>query len=51
MTAIFICGETTGKFNRRRETWLWNEKVQQVIKEKKEAYKMIQDKLGQFAMV
>ena len=34
-----ICGETTGRFNRRREAWWWNETVQQVIKEKKETYK------------
>jgi len=31
-----IRGETTGRFNRRREAWWWNETVQQVIKEKKE---------------
>ena len=34
-----ICGETTGKFSRKREAWWWNETVQQVIREKKEAYK------------
>ena len=35
-----ICGEiTTGHFGIKRETWWWNEKVQQVIREKKEAYK------------
>jgi len=33
-----ICGETTGRFNRREARW-WNETVQQIIKEKKEAYK------------
>jgi len=34
-----ICGETTGHFRIKRETWWWNEKVQQAIKEKKKAYK------------
>ena len=34
-----ICGETTGHFRIKRETWWWNEKVQQAIREKKEAYK------------
>ena len=34
-----ICGETTGYFRIKRETWWWNEKVQQAIREKKEAYK------------
>jgi len=32
---IEICGETTGRFNRRREAWWWNEAVQQIINEKK----------------
>jgi len=34
-----ICGETTGHFRIKRETWWWNEKVQQAIGEKKVAYK------------
>ena len=34
-----ICGETTWHFRIKRETWWWNEKVQQAIREKKEAYK------------
>ena len=34
-----ICGETTGRFSRRRETWWWNKTVQQRIEEKNEAYK------------
>jgi len=27
------------RFNRRRKSWWWNETIQEVIKEKKEAYK------------
>ena len=34
-----ICGETTGRFSRRKKTWWWNKTVQQRIKEKNEAYK------------
>jgi hypothetical protein len=34
-----ICGQTTGNFRRKRETWWWNETVQQTIREKKIAYK------------
>ena len=34
-----ICGETTGRRGRERETWWWNETVQGVIKEKKSAFK------------
>jgi len=34
-----ICGETTGRFNRRWQARCWNETAQQIIKEKKEAYK------------
>ena len=34
-----MCGETTGNFRCRRETWWWNERVQQLIREKKKAYK------------
>jgi len=26
-----ICGETIGKFNRRREAWWWHKTVQQII--------------------
>jgi len=33
-----ICGETTGRFNRRREAQWSNETVEQTIKENKEAY-------------
>ena len=29
------CGETTGRRERERETWWWNETVQGVIQEKK----------------
>ena len=34
-----ICGQTTGNFRSKRETWWWNETVQRVIREKKGAYK------------
>ena len=34
-----MCGETTGHFRIQRETWWWNEKVQQEIREKKESFK------------
>ena len=34
-TSRKICGETTGHFRIKRETWWWNEKVQQAIREKK----------------
>ena len=34
-----ICVETTGHFRIKRETWWWNEKIQQAIREKKVAYK------------
>jgi len=34
-----ICGETTERYKRRRVAWWWDETVQQVIKEKNEAYK------------
>ena len=34
-----ICGETTGRRGRERETWWWSETVQGVIKEKKIAFK------------
>ena len=32
-----ICGEIMGR--RQRETWWWNEEVQQAVKEKKLAFK------------
>ena len=38
-TSREIWGETTGHFRIKRETWWRNEKVQQAIREKKEAYK------------
>lgn len=38
-----ICGETSGKLNRKRETWWWNISVQQIITEKKAAYKKWQN--------
>ena len=31
------CGGTTGHLRIKRETWWWNERVQQTIKKKKEA--------------
>ena len=34
-----ICGETSGRRGRERETWWWNEAVQGVLKEKKIAFK------------
>ena len=33
-----ICGETTGRRGRERETWWWNEDVQRVIREKNAAF-------------
>ena len=33
------CGETTGRRGRERETWWWNDTVQQIIKEKKAAFR------------
>ena len=38
-TAETVLGVTFGKRKRDRETWWWNEKVQESIKEKKEAKK------------
>ena len=37
-----ICGITSGKWGRERETWWWNDVVQQRLKEKKVAYKLWQ---------
>ena len=34
-----ICGMTSGKARRERETWWWNDRVQHAIKEKKIYYK------------
>ena len=34
-----VCGETTGKRQRGRETWWWNEEVQLAVREKKLAFK------------
>ena len=34
-----VCGRTSGRRGRERETWWWNESLQQVITEKKEAYR------------
>ena len=42
-----ICGETTGLFRIKRETWWWHKKVQQAIREKKEAYKKWQQNGGE----
>ena len=37
-----VCGETTGKRGRERETWWWNDAVQQAIGIKKTAFKVWQ---------
>ena len=34
-----VCGETTGRRGRERETWWWCEEVQEIIKVKKAAFK------------
>ena len=34
-----VCGETTGRRQRDRETWWWNEEVQLAVREKKSAFK------------
>ena len=34
-----VCGETTGKRQRDRKTWWWNEEVQLAVREKKLAFK------------
>ena len=34
-----VCGETTGHRRVQRETWWWNEEIQELIKEKRRAYK------------
>ena len=41
-TAKEVCGESRGKRHHERTLWWWCEKVQQAIKEKKEAYKVWQ---------
>ena len=38
-TSETVLGVTFGKRKEHRETWLWNKKVQESIKEKKEAKK------------
>ena len=40
-----VCGVTTGKRGRERETWWWNEVVQQAISEKKAAFRTWQRSL------
>ena len=34
-----VCGETTGRRQRDRETWWWNEEVQLAVRVKKIAFK------------
>ena len=34
-----VCGRTTGRRGKERETWWWNETVQEAIRQKKVAYK------------
>ena len=34
-----VCGETTGRRQRGRKRWWWNEEVQLAIREKKLAFK------------
>ena len=34
-----VCGETTGRRQRDRETWWWNEEVQLAVREKKLVFK------------
>ena len=37
-----ICGETTGRRQRERETWWWNEEVQLAVRKNKLAFKRSQ---------
>ena len=37
-----VCGWTTGRGGRKRQTWWWNDDVKEVIKQKKRAYKLWQ---------
>ena len=37
-----VCGETTGRRQKDRETWWWTERVQAAIKEKKKKFKIWQ---------
>ena len=37
-----VCGETSGKRGKERETWWWNDVVQQKLKEKDRAFKQWQ---------
>ena len=44
-----VLGMTSGKWKNRKETWWWNEEVQESIKEKKEAKKtwdLLQDEVS-----
>ena len=41
-TAEQVCGQTTGRCGRERETCWWCEEVQHVIKQKRIAYKVWQ---------
>ena len=40
--SVEVCGVTSGKRGRERETWWWSEAVQAVISEKKKAFKVWQ---------
>ena len=40
-----VCGETSGRRGRERETWWWCEEVQNVLREKKAAFKRWQQTL------
>ena len=36
-----VCGVTKGSGGKAKDTWWWNEEVQQAIKEKKECYRCL----------
>ena len=40
------CGVTKGKSQEPRETWWWNEKLQEAVEKKKEAFKVSQQDNG-----